>query len=64
MFQAFEKAWEVACESLGAVVLVVPENNYLLKPITFSGPCKSLLLAVQVYKCFKNCKPIYIYTQP
>ncbi|KAF7819021.1 Polygalacturonase [Senna tora] len=39
--QAFKKAWKEACSSGGAVILAVPQNNYLLKPITFSGPCKS-----------------------
>jgi hypothetical protein len=39
-FQAFKKAWEVACSSNGAV-LVVAQKNYRLKPIRFSGPCKS-----------------------
>ncbi|KAG5080571.1 hypothetical protein JHK86_004636 [Glycine max] len=38
--QAFNDAWEVACSSGGAVLLV-PENNYLLKPFRFSGPCRS-----------------------
>ncbi|KAK2363310.1 polygalacturonase [Trifolium repens] len=39
--QAFKKAWEVVCSS-GEAIFVVPEdNNYLLKPIRFSGPCKS-----------------------
>uniref|UniRef100_A0A2N9IYY6 endo-polygalacturonase n=1 Tax=Fagus sylvatica TaxID=28930 RepID=A0A2N9IYY6_FAGSY len=38
--EAFTKAWKVACSSHGAV-LVVPQKNYLLKPIRFSGPCKS-----------------------
>ncbi|XP_042514364.1 polygalacturonase [Macadamia integrifolia] len=39
--EAFKKAWKVACSSSSGV-LVVPQNkNYLLKPITFSGPCKS-----------------------
>ncbi|XXG48550.1 hypothetical protein AAC387_Pa02g2968 [Persea americana] len=39
--KAFEKAWEEAC-SLEKAVLLVPESkNYLLKQITFSGPCKS-----------------------
>ncbi|KAL3755318.1 hypothetical protein ACJRO7_002378 [Eucalyptus globulus] len=37
--QAFQKAWEEACSATGAV-LVVPEKNYLLGPITFSGPCQ------------------------
>ncbi|KAJ4969962.1 hypothetical protein NE237_003061 [Protea cynaroides] len=39
--EAIKKAWDAACSSSPAV-LVVPQNkNYLLKPITFSGPCKS-----------------------
>ncbi|OIW05217.1 hypothetical protein TanjilG_14770 [Lupinus angustifolius] len=37
---AYMEAWQAACSS-GDVVLVVPEGNYLLKPIRFSGPCKS-----------------------
>ncbi|KAK7392871.1 hypothetical protein VNO78_21321 [Psophocarpus tetragonolobus] len=41
--QAFMKAWQVACSS-GNAVLVVPQKNYLLKPITFSGPCKSNII--------------------
>ncbi|KAG0479056.1 hypothetical protein HPP92_013775 [Vanilla planifolia] len=40
--QAFLLAWKTACSSKSPVSLVVPKNNtYLLKPITFSGPCKS-----------------------
>ncbi|KAF5185831.1 Polygalacturonase [Thalictrum thalictroides] len=40
--QAFLKAWKKACSTASAT-LVVPKNmNYLLKPITFSGPCKSI----------------------
>ncbi|KAG1347623.1 Polygalacturonase [Cocos nucifera] len=40
--EAFEEAWKEACSSSTSAVLVVPENkSYLLKPITFSGPCKS-----------------------
>jgi len=46
LLQAFKKAWKVACSSAGAV-FVVPQKSYVLKPITFSGPCKSNI-AVQV----------------
>ncbi|KAF3442558.1 hypothetical protein FNV43_RR16474 [Rhamnella rubrinervis] len=46
--EAFEKAWKVACASKGAAVLEMPQNNYLLKPIRFSGPCKSVMLKVQI----------------
>ncbi|XP_060970697.1 polygalacturonase-like isoform X2 [Cannabis sativa] len=39
---AFERAWEEACSSNVTVTLMVPQNNnYLLKPIVFQGPCKS-----------------------
>ncbi|XP_009379633.2 polygalacturonase [Pyrus x bretschneideri] len=40
--KAFEKAWKVACSSKEAV-LVVPKKTYRIKPIRFSGPCKSQL---------------------
>ncbi|KAF2307913.1 hypothetical protein GH714_033329 [Hevea brasiliensis] len=51
--EAFQKAWEEAC-SCEAGVLVVPESRYRLKPLRFSGPCKSNLTVVQAltfYKC-------------
>jgi hypothetical protein len=39
--QSFSKAWRDACDSKDSV-LVVPRNmTYHLKPIAFSGPCKS-----------------------
>ncbi|XP_021283060.1 polygalacturonase-like [Herrania umbratica] len=47
--QAFEKAWKEACSSKGTVVLEVPEGkSYLLRPVRFSGPCKSNL-TIQIY---------------
>ncbi|KAG7958705.1 hypothetical protein I3843_10G031600 [Carya illinoinensis] len=47
--EAFKRAWEVACSSSeGVVVLVVPPKKYGLKPIRFSGPCKSFL-TMQIY---------------
>ncbi|PIN06742.1 Polygalacturonase [Handroanthus impetiginosus] len=40
--KAFEKAWAEVCSSSENVNFVVPQKkNYLLKPIRFSGPCKS-----------------------
>ncbi|KAJ9181100.1 hypothetical protein P3X46_009266 [Hevea brasiliensis] len=45
--EAFQKAWVEACSSKGAV-LVVPKNRYLVKPVRFSGPCKSNL-TVRIY---------------
>ncbi|KAK6289719.1 hypothetical protein POUND7_001260 [Theobroma cacao] len=47
--QAFEEAWKEACSSKGTVVLEVPEGkSYLLRPVRFSGPCKSNL-TIQIY---------------
>ncbi|KAK6941524.1 Glycoside hydrolase, family 28 [Dillenia turbinata] len=37
---AFRKAWKAACESKGAVKLVIPKGKYLIGPIQFAGPCK------------------------
>ncbi|XP_060177328.1 polygalacturonase-2-like [Lycium barbarum] len=46
---AFEKAWEEACSSNIPVNFVVQQHkNYLLKQITFSGPCKSSI-SMQVF---------------
>ncbi|GLT37076.1 hypothetical protein SLA2020_114120 [Shorea laevis] len=47
--KAFKKAWKEACSSTETVLLVVPKNrDYVLKPITFSGPCRSNL-AFKIY---------------
>ncbi|KAK2975713.1 hypothetical protein RJ640_010772 [Escallonia rubra] len=46
--QAFEKAWKEACSSTGAVFVVPMNKNYLVKPIRFTGPCKSAL-TMQIY---------------
>ena len=40
--QAFAGAWKTACSSSAPVTMLVPEGkSYRLKPIVFSGPCKS-----------------------
>ncbi|EPS62761.1 hypothetical protein M569_12028, partial [Genlisea aurea] len=40
--QAFSNAWKQACSSSQDVVLEVPNGRtYLLKPVTFAGPCNS-----------------------
>ncbi|KAM7262446.1 hypothetical protein ACFE04_000129 [Oxalis oulophora] len=39
--QVFEEAWKKACSSRGAVLVVPRGKTYLLKPISFSGPCTS-----------------------
>ncbi|KAB2075034.1 hypothetical protein ES319_A07G192200v1 [Gossypium barbadense] len=42
--QAFKKAWKYACSSSQRATLVVPKKKvYHLKPIDFSGPCKSAI---------------------
>ncbi|KAJ8562656.1 hypothetical protein K7X08_031108 [Anisodus acutangulus] len=46
---AFQKAWKDACSSSTIVNFVVSQNKkYLLKPIKFSGPCKSSI-TMQIY---------------
>ncbi|XP_074565777.1 polygalacturonase-like [Curcuma longa] len=40
--QGYLKAWKAVCSSSTPAILMVPEKkNYVLEPITFSGPCKS-----------------------
>ncbi|XP_068641991.1 polygalacturonase-like [Aristolochia californica] len=39
--KAFQKAWAKACSSAPAVLVVPKNKNYLLKQISFSGPCSS-----------------------
>ncbi|XP_022152594.1 polygalacturonase-like isoform X2 [Momordica charantia] len=41
--KAFELAWKEACSSSKAILLVPKGRTYYLKPITFSGPCRSPL---------------------
>ncbi|CBI24904.3 unnamed protein product, partial [Vitis vinifera] len=45
--EAFKKAWKETCSS-NVGVLVVPEKKYRLKPITFSGPCKSDFVMLKI----------------
>lgn len=40
---AFEKAWDEACSSSGAVFLVPENKQYLLRQIRFEGPCKAAM---------------------
>ncbi|ONK55775.1 uncharacterized protein A4U43_C10F860 [Asparagus officinalis] len=40
--EAFNNGWKKVCSSSSSAALMVPANeNYLLKPIIFSGPCRS-----------------------
>lgn len=60
--QAFQKAWKAACSSNGAHVLLVPKKNYLVKPITFSGPCKSKL-TMQIYGSIEASDDRSVYSK-
>ncbi|KAK3016692.1 hypothetical protein RJ639_007097 [Escallonia herrerae] len=52
--QAFMKAWKAACEaqSLASTVLI-PAKTFLLKPVTFSGPCTPSRVYVQPHYTLK-----------
>ncbi|KAL7191418.1 hypothetical protein ACSBR2_023485 [Camellia fascicularis] len=48
--QAFLKEWKAVCQAESVVpILVIPRMTFLLKPATFSGPCKSSNIYVQFY---------------
>lgn len=50
--QAFEKAWKEACSSSGAIFMVPKNKKYLVKQITFEGPCKAALTVQVTYKLY------------
>ncbi|XP_040991037.1 polygalacturonase QRT2 [Juglans microcarpa x Juglans regia] len=50
--EAFLKAWKAACSSANSVLVVPKYRNYHLKPITFSGPCRSDM-TLKVYGTIK-----------
>ncbi|KAK4803002.1 hypothetical protein SAY86_001205 [Trapa natans] len=50
--EAFVKAWDDFCSTQGSVLLVPMNRTYHLKPIKFSGPCKSEL-RLQIYGTIK-----------
>eukprot|EP00261_Vitis_vinifera_P038521 XP_019079764.1 PREDICTED: polygalacturonase-like isoform X3 [Vitis vinifera] len=51
--EAFKKAWDETCSS-NTAVLVVPENKKChVKPITFSGPCKSDSVTLKILGTIK-----------
>ncbi|GAB4842067.1 hypothetical protein Ancab_012027 [Ancistrocladus abbreviatus] len=47
---AFAKAWTAACEATArSVILIIPQGKtFLLKPLTFQGPCKPPSINVQI----------------
>ncbi|CAM8947744.1 unnamed protein product [Rhodiola kirilowii] len=43
--KAFLSVWKDACsDESGAVTVLVPDGTYLIKPVTFRGPCKSSII--------------------
>ncbi|KAL8151256.1 hypothetical protein V2J09_021064 [Rumex salicifolius] len=38
---AFSKAWGLACKSWWPTTIHVPRGNYVVRPIWFTGPCRS-----------------------
>jgi len=46
--QSFTKAWAAACGSSGATTVYVPAGSFSLGPVTFSGPCSSSRITVQI----------------
>ncbi|KAK1416790.1 hypothetical protein QVD17_25907 [Tagetes erecta] len=50
--QAFMNAWKAACQSTpnAKSILNIPsDRTYLLKPVSFTGPCKPSKIFVQIY---------------
>ncbi|KAJ9539360.1 hypothetical protein OSB04_032093 [Centaurea solstitialis] len=43
---ALQNAWNVACSSTG--ILKLPIGNFLVGPMTFSGPCKAKTMVINV----------------
>ncbi|KAL2493456.1 putative polygalacturonase [Abeliophyllum distichum] len=48
--QAFVKAWKAVCEakSTTPILYIPPKKTFMLKPLTFSGPCKSSRIYILV----------------
>ncbi|KAI6699027.1 hypothetical protein NL676_019146 [Syzygium grande] len=42
--QAFQRAWSSACTSAMPATVYVPQGNFVLGPVVFTGPCKSRIL--------------------
>ncbi|XP_074310429.1 exopolygalacturonase [Silene latifolia] len=40
--QAFNAAWEKACNSVGNVTMLIPKGTYLVGPLKFRGPCQKV----------------------
>uniref|UniRef100_A0A803Q3U8 Polygalacturonase n=1 Tax=Cannabis sativa TaxID=3483 RepID=A0A803Q3U8_CANSA len=45
---SFLRAWEAACASTDDALIYVPKGRYLVRPLAFKGPCKSLHITVRI----------------
>ncbi|WOL00966.1 hypothetical protein Cni_G09679 [Canna indica] len=41
---AFQEAWNASCLTVGKTRLLIPNGNYLVSPLMFKGPCKSIMV--------------------
>lgn len=48
--KAFLRAWSAACSTSvrGAATVYVPRGSFLIKPVVFSGPCRSSRVTFQM----------------
>ncbi|KAI3997409.1 hypothetical protein MKX01_017779 [Papaver californicum] len=46
--KAFSLAWSLACQSTTPATMWVPQGSYLVKKVTFNGPCRSERVTVQI----------------
>ena len=51
--QAFKMAWETACETESATLLVPHGHSFMIQSTIFTGPCKTGLI-FQVYDQFSS----------
>lgn len=40
VWKAFVRAWSDACKSFGDTRVLIPGGEYMLRSVTFNGPCK------------------------
>lgn len=62
IFQAFLNAWDAVCKggSKGKTKLLVPRGKtFMIKPLSFVGPCKSSSVSFLVYTLFLVVSELY-----
>ncbi|XP_057517814.1 exopolygalacturonase [Amaranthus tricolor] len=55
--QAFNAAWERACNSQGNVTFLIPKGIYLVGPLRFRGPCQKVSSLTILIKGYMKAKP-------